>query len=237
MYLGTHCPFEQFVINSISKYFTLITKLGWFDSDEFRDIVNDFSKFIESTPVCRLSGLQVLAFFVADMNLPSLILKNLSKNRKTVVNFRDSQLHQIFKLSLSTLLNLIQGKNMLNIGNDQKLAEITLDLIKACLSFDFIGTNVDESTEDVGSVQIPVSWRPTISDPLTLQTIFHTFELLNPPKSAKVLECVSVIVATRRTLFSEEERAKFIKSIMQELIKILHLPQAFNDQSNYHVEI
>jgi len=27
MYLGTHCPFEQFVINSISKYFTLITKL------------------------------------------------------------------------------------------------------------------------------------------------------------------------------------------------------------------
>ncbi|KAG4097966.1 exportin-7 [Neocallimastix lanati (nom. inval.)] len=233
MYLGTHCPFEQFVINSISKYFTLITKLGWFDSDEFRDIVNDFSKFIESTPVCRLSGLQVLAFFVADMNLPSLILKNLSKNRKTVVNFRDSQLHQIFKLSLSTLLNLIQGKNMLNI-DDQKLAEITLDLIKACLSFDFIGTNVDESTEDVGSVQIPVSWRPTISDPLTLQTIFHTFELLNPPKSAKVLECVSVIVATRRTLFSEEERAKFIKSIMQELIKILHLPQAFNDQSNYH---
>lgn len=45
---------------------------------------------------------------------------------------------------------------------------------------------------------------------------------------------MSVIVATRRTLFSEEERAKFIKSIMQELIKILHLPQAFNNQSNYH---
>jgi len=27
MYLGNRCPFEQFVINSISKYFTLITKL------------------------------------------------------------------------------------------------------------------------------------------------------------------------------------------------------------------
>jgi len=38
-----------------------------------------------------------------------------------VVNFRDSQLHQIFKLSLSTLLNLIQGKNMLNIGSNYKL--------------------------------------------------------------------------------------------------------------------
>ncbi|ORY24996.1 hypothetical protein LY90DRAFT_514317 [Neocallimastix californiae] len=229
MYLGTHCPFEQFVINSISKYFTLITKLGWFDSDEFREIVNDFSKFIESSPVLRLSGFQVLAFFVTDMNLPSQILKNISRNRKTVVNFRDSQLHQIFRLSLSTLLNLIQGKNMLDI------AEVILDLIKACLTFDFIGTNVDESTEDIGSVQIPVAWRPTLSDPLTLRTIFHTFKLLNPPKSAKAFECISVLVATRRTLFSEEERAKFIKSIMQELIKILHSPQAFNDQSNYHV--
>ena len=27
MYLGNRCPFEQYVINSISKYFTLITKL------------------------------------------------------------------------------------------------------------------------------------------------------------------------------------------------------------------
>ncbi|ORX83183.1 exportin-7 [Anaeromyces robustus] len=233
MYLGNRCPFEQFVINSISKYFTLITKLGWFDTDEFRDIVNDFSKFIESNHVCRHTGLQVLAFFVTDMNLPSQILKNISKNRKTVVNFRDSQLHQIFRLSLSTLLNLIQGKSMLNI-EEQKLAEITLELIRACLTFDFIGTNTDESTEEIGSIQIPVSWRPTISDPLTLKTIFHTFELLNPPRSSKVLECVSVIVATRRTLFSEEERSKFIKSIMQELMKILHLPQAFNDQSNYH---
>jgi exportin-7 len=167
------------------------------------------------------------------MNLPSQILKNISRNRKTVVNFRDSQLHQIFRLSLSTLLNLIQGKNMLDIDN-QKLAEVILDLIKACLTFDFIGTNVDESTEDIGSVQIPVAWRPTLSDPLTLRTIFHTFKLLNPPKSAKAFECISVLVATRRTLFSEEERAKFIKSIMQELIKILHSPQAFNDQSNYH---
>jgi len=233
MYLGNRCPFEQFVINSISKYFTLITKLGWFDSDDYRDIVGDFSKFIESSPICCLTGLQVLAFFVTDMNLPSQALKNISKNRKTVVNFRDSQLHQLFKLSLSTLLNLIQGKSMLNM-DEQRLAEITLDLIKACLSFDFIGTNTDESTEEIGSVQIPVSWRPTISDPLTLKTIFHTFELLNPPKSSKVLECVSVIVATRRTLFSEEERLKFITSIIQQLIKILHLPQAFNDQSNYH---
>ncbi|OUM69941.1 hypothetical protein PIROE2DRAFT_2145 [Piromyces sp. E2] len=167
------------------------------------------------------------------MNLPSQILKNISRNRKTVINFRDSQLHQLFRMSLSTLLSLIQGKNMLNM-DEQKLAEVTLDLIKACLTFDFIGTNTDESSEEIGSIQIPVSWRPTISDPLTLQTIFHTFELLNPPKSSKVLECVSVIVATRRTLFSEDERLKFITSIIHELIKILHLPQAFNDQSNYH---
>jgi len=38
---------------------------------------------LKSNPICRLTGLQVLAFFVTDMNLPSQALKNISKNRKT----------------------------------------------------------------------------------------------------------------------------------------------------------
>lgn len=33
-----------------------------------------------------------------------------------------------------------------------------------CLSYDFIGTCVDESTEDVTTVQIPSSWRPLFED-------------------------------------------------------------------------
>jgi len=36
MYLGNRCPFEQFIINSISKYFTLITKLVFIDIMNFR---------------------------------------------------------------------------------------------------------------------------------------------------------------------------------------------------------
>jgi len=69
---------------------------------------------------------------------------------------------------------------------------------------------------------------------LNWNNIFNLIILCLYKYITKAFECISVLVATRRTLFSEEERAKFIKSIMQELIKILHSPQAFNDQSNYH---
>ena len=34
-----------------------------------------------------------------------------------------------------------------------------LQLTCNCLSFDFIGTSMDESSDDLGTVQIPTSWR------------------------------------------------------------------------------
>jgi sorbitol-specific phosphotransferase system component IIA len=37
---------------------------------------------------------------------------------------------------------------------DVKIAGLSLTLATACLSFDFIGTNAEESAEDVGTVQV-----------------------------------------------------------------------------------
>ena len=34
-----------------------------------------------------------------------------------------------------------------------------LQLTVNCLTFDFIGTSMDESSDDLGTVQIPTSWR------------------------------------------------------------------------------
>ena len=39
-------------------------------------------------------------------------------------------------------------------AQDVRLREQSLKLTLACLSYDFIGTSVDESTEDVGTVQV-----------------------------------------------------------------------------------
>ena len=38
--------------------------------------------------------------------------------------------------------------------------ENVLQLLLACLTFDFIGTAPEESTDDTGTLQIPTAWRP-----------------------------------------------------------------------------
>ena len=40
--------------------------------------------------------------------------------------------------------------------------ENVLQLLLACLTFDFIGTAPEESTDDTGTLQIPTAWRPGI---------------------------------------------------------------------------
>ena len=47
-----------------------------------------------------------------------------------------------------------------------------------CLTFDFIGTSVDESSDDLGTVQIPTSWRPAFLDFATVQLFFDLYASL-----------------------------------------------------------
>ena len=46
------------------------------------------------------------------------------------------------------------------ISESSKLMENVLQLLLACLTFDFIGTAPEESTDDTGTLQIPTAWRP-----------------------------------------------------------------------------
>ncbi len=45
-------------------------------------------------------------------------------------------------------------------GQDEKMREQCLKLTLACLSYDFFGTSSDETTEDVGTVQVCVALTP-----------------------------------------------------------------------------
>jgi hypothetical protein len=59
-----------------------------------------------------------------------------------------------------------------------------------CLSFDFVGTSLDESTEDPGNIQVPSSWRPLIEDPATMQLFLDVYATTKPPLSSMALECL-----------------------------------------------
>lgn len=64
------------------------------------------------------------------------------------MSFRDLALLNVFKVSLVALQQLLENRA------DDKLKEQGLNLALSCLSFDFVGTCLDDSAEDMSTIQV-----------------------------------------------------------------------------------
>jgi exportin-7 len=111
-------------------------------------------------------------------------------------------------------------------------------LIRACLSYDFIGTLQDESNDDLGSLQVPGSWRASL-DETFVQLLFNCYATLVSGNAAEkttacTLECLSFVVSVRRSLFNEKERGAWVKSIMKNCILLLSSSVGLSVEENYH---
>ena len=158
---------EDFVLGSVAKLVCRITKLGWFDRQEHRDITDELKKFLENTVEHQIVGLKVLNALVDEMNTPTAG-RTLTVHRKTAVSFRDQALFVAFQISITTLQRIkSQAIPGITEAQQRKLSNLALSLATNSLSFDFIGTNPEESAEDVGTVQVPSSWRPMVQDTTT----------------------------------------------------------------------
>ena len=154
-YLATKGPqLQDFVSKSLIQLVCRSTKLGWFDDQQHREITQEVTKFLTASSTHRILGLQILNQLVEELNIP-LSGRTLTQHRKTAVAFRDSCLLEIFNMSLNVLQQLVQGA-VTGISPEENLAMSTqgLNLAVKCLSFDFIGTNPDESADDVGTIQV-----------------------------------------------------------------------------------
>ncbi|RIB12729.1 armadillo-type protein [Gigaspora rosea] len=232
-YMAQHPDYQPFVLSSLAQLFATITKVGWFEGEEFKNITNDLSNFIQSTPDHIIVGLQILSITVAEMNQQTP--RNLTKQRKTAIGFRDTALLEIFQLGLVVMRRLLNGGILFaNDLQEHKTKEYCLTLLRNCLAFDFIGTSPDESGEDVGSIQVTSSWRSTVEDPSFLQIMFEAYKQFQPPHSSQVMEVLVQISSIRRSLFNEEERSKFLYSLMKGISEILIGNVGLSDLSNYH---
>jgi exportin-7 len=61
-----------------------------------------------------------------------------------------------------------------------------LELQNQCLGFDFIGTAVDESVDDIGTVEVPSSWKTSILELGNLEMYFDLYAMLSPALQPKV---------------------------------------------------
>lgn len=220
---------QSFVTTSLIQLLCRITKLAWYDDDRFRDIVKEAMTFLtQATKEHFYIGLKILNQLVAEMNQANGGLP-LMHHRKIACSFRDLALFQIFQISLTSLRQL-KGD-----GTDERLKEQAINLALKCLSYDFVGTSLDESSEDLGTIQIPSSWRPILEDTATLQLFFDYYAATKPPLSKEALECLVRLASVRRSLFAgEAERAKFLAHLMNGTKDILQSAQGLADHDNYH---
>lgn len=235
-FLATHASsLQDFVVGNITKLVCRITKLGWFDSPEHRQIIEAVTKFLEATVDHYQIGLRILSALVDEMNTQTAG-RSLTSHRKTAVSFRDQTLYQTFQIAITTLRNLQTGvftgltpKQDVNIGHQ------ALSLANLCLSFDFIGTNPEESVEDVGTVQVPSNWRPLIQDTATMQLFFDFYGKTSPPRSNLALQSLVQLSSVRRSLFaSEKERAVFLQALMNGIQSIVLHKTGLDHEENYH---
>ncbi|KAJ8686986.1 hypothetical protein QAD02_022780 [Eretmocerus hayati] len=241
-YLATQPKLEPFVIQGLVTLFARITKLGWFDSEKdefvFRNVINDVSKFLQGSVEHCVVGVHLLSNLTSEMNQISEADANrsLTKHRKIASSFRDTQLFEIFRLSCSLLDTARESCKSLNFSDQAQHSLMTnlLTLSQNCLSFDFIGTATDESSDDLCTVQIPTSWRPAFLDFTTLKLFFDLYHNLPNTLSHLALACLVQIASVRRSLFSNTERAKFLTHLVNGVKHTLQNPQGLSNPQNYH---
>lgn len=235
-YLASQGPqLPDFVATSLIQLVCRITKLGWFDDAQHRELVEEVDKFLHANVEYCIVGLRILNQLVEELNLPTSG-RTLTLHRKTAVSFRDLCLFRIFQISLSTLQQ-VKCRQFTNAAPQQevKIAEHALNLATRCLSFDFIGTNPDESAEDVGTIQAPNTWRSVVQDPATMTLLLDFYKNTQPPSSSQALQSVILLSSVRRSLFStDKERAAFLQQLVTAIRDILQTEQGLNYQENYH---
>ncbi|AQK82953.1 ARM repeat superfamily protein [Zea mays] len=228
-YLGTRGPkLQNFVIVSLIQLVCRITKFGWFDDDRFRETVKEATDFLGlASQDHYFIGLKILNNLVTEMNQPNPAMP-LTLHRKIAGSFKDQFLLQIFQISLTSL-------NQLKSEAPDDFGHIPLDLALKCLSFDFVGSPVDESSEEFGTVQLPASWRPLLQDPSTLQIFFDYYKVNDIRVSKEALECLVRLASVRRSIFVEDPaRSQFLSHLMLGTKEILLTGQGLADHDNYH---
>ncbi|XP_035214477.1 exportin-7-like isoform X2 [Stegodyphus dumicola] len=232
----------SFVTQALVLLFARITKIGWFDSYKkdyvFRNLISQLSGFLQgSVEYCSI-GVQLLSQVTCEINqiTEAEANKSLTKQRKAATSFRDTELYDIFRLACDYLRGALESWKTPTFKDEAEhnLMNSLLRLAYNCISFDFIGTSPDESTDDLCTVQIPTNWRPAFLDFNSLQLFFDLYHCLTPSLSSVALLCIVQIASVRRTLFNNEERGKYLGQLVNGIKCILENPQKLSDSNNYH---
>ncbi|KAF2300870.1 hypothetical protein GH714_017937 [Hevea brasiliensis] len=142
---------------------------------------------------------------------------------KESTNFLSQATSDHYAIGLKILNQLVSEMNQLQV--DCKSWHF---LSLKCLSFDFVGTSIDESSEEFGTVQT--------LDAASVQKKDRTYlTVMDSGNDGEALECLVRLASVRRSLFTNDAaRSKFLAHLMTGTKEILQTGQGLADRDNYH---
>eukprot|EP00388_Colpodella_angusta_P003644 GDKJ01012733.1.p1 GENE.GDKJ01012733.1~~GDKJ01012733.1.p1 ORF type:complete len:1171 (-),score=285.95 GDKJ01012733.1:230-3580(-) len=214
------------VLRAYIRLLNLIVKQQWFDGPSFQDITKVVEQAMEANQATWLIGLKIFVDLVEVMQ-PEL--NNLSRSRRIAVSFREVALKDIFIRVYSLLKQLASGAQQLSSSQDIEMLMMLLKVANQTLSFDFLGTMPEDTTDETATVMLPSSWdiMKETEMPFVFFELYKLASSLNSELSAMYsVQFLIYLAALRRSYFSnEEERAKLTKALLEITTSIIKDPR------------
>jgi len=227
----------KITVSSLVRLLSLLLKLLWLEGPQHQDVIARVKPFLTESTLHWALALEIYTDLTSEMQ--PAVGPSMSRFRRTTFSFRDNALPAIFQIAMQTLQSLCQGQ--IPIGDKQEEAQLVkqvLQLTCNCLSFDFMGTIRDETSDEQSTVMAPHTWNILREESICSLFFDIYISCCNNQRfdaAALALQCLVLLSALRRSFFAEEEeRAKLLTHLLQGTTGILQSKIGLQHQDCYH---
>uniref|UniRef100_A0A3B0MVH8 RAN-binding protein, putative n=1 Tax=Theileria annulata TaxID=5874 RepID=A0A3B0MVH8_THEAN len=241
------------VLRQFIHLYARIVKLGWLEEMNNQQLLTHVSQFLSATTQHWIIGLNIYTDITQEMQ-PQMG-KFIAKFRRAALNFKETVLQDIFTVTIQTLEQFNKGTVVVTDSKEEsQLLYQVLQLCYNCLSFDFMATMPDDTSEEQATVMIPQGWDMLRTDEIP-KLLFQLYQkafnknasaspnnagYYNPDdkymKSAVLcLKCLVVLAALRKSFFNNENEALgHINCFMLGSLEIIRTKMGLSDDDCYH---
>ncbi|UKK02623.2 Ran-binding protein [Theileria orientalis] len=241
------------VLRQFIHLYSRIVKLGWLEEINNQQLINHVSQFLSASTQHWIIGLNIYTDLTQEMQ-PQMG-KFIAKYRRGALNFKETVLQDIFTVTIQTLEQFNKGTMVVNdLKEESQLLYQILQLCYNCLSFDFMATMPDDTSEEQATVMIPQGWDMLRTDevPKLLFQLYHKSlgkATINTPTNASYfgmegkfmscctlsLRCLVVLAAIRKSFFNNENEALgHINCFMLGSLDIIRNKMGLSNDDCYH---
>ncbi|KAL8437804.1 hypothetical protein ACSSS7_000685 [Eimeria intestinalis] len=204
-------------------------------------ILEQVGLFLSASTSHWVVGLYIYTELTQEMQ--PKIGSHMSRLRRVAFSFRDLALPSILKVAVKTLQQFDAGA--IRVPNDEeetRLLKQVLQLALNCLSFDFMGTMADDTTDEQITVMIPQGWSDFREEtfPRMFFSLYNACWQKNPHRprvecARLCLSCLVLISAFRRSFFeTTAARNKYMGELILGTFQIIKTRTGLTDDMCYH---